>query len=722
MRMKREPQKRPFKEQVVAWLKETGARVWTALKHVGRRIKKWVKRFWYCYQLTRWIIVVCLSLFLIMSIHLTFVAKTADVKNLKNRLERTTVIYDRNKQSAGSLYAQKGTYVNLDRISKNVPNAVLSTEDRDFYKEHGFSIKGLGRAGFLLVKNKLLHRDYISGGGSTITQQLVKNAFLTQQQTFSRKAREIFIAVEVENQYSKNEILTMYLNNAYFGHGVWGVQDAAKRYFDEDASELTVPQAATLAGMLTSPGIYDPIEHPAATKQRRNLVIQLMVENHKLTQAQANQYKQVPLAITNGYAPNDTYKYPYFFDAVIAEAESKYGISEKDIMNNGYKVYTTLDQDQQRSMQQTYDDDDNFPANTADGAKVQSASVAMDPKTGGVTAVVGGRGKHVFRGFNRATQMRRQPGSTIKPIVVYTPALEHGYFYDSTLQDKKQSYGTNHYTPKNYDDTYSGTVPMYKALYESLNAPAVWLLNKIGVNQGYAMAQKFDLPVEKGDKNLALALGGMTKGVSVQQMARAYATFDNEGQMPSAHYITKIEDASGRVIAQNKGNKTKHVISAKTAREMTSMMIGVYDHGTGESAKPAGYTLAGKTGTTNSGIKGDEDSDRDKWMIGYTPDVVVATWEGYDDTSADHALTDISDRNINVLFKNEMTGILDNTPGTKFTVKDAQERAQSNTSKSGGGWKSLFDNDGDLLNQFNQSVNNFGNKASQWWSGVKSLF
>lgn len=660
-------------------------------------------------------------MFLITSIHLTIVAKTADVKNLKNRLERPTMIYDRSKHSAGSLYAQKGTYVSLNKISANVPNAVLSTEDRNFYHEHGFSVKGLGRAGFLLVKNKLLHRDYISGGGSTLTQQLVKNAFLTQQQTFSRKAREIFIAVEVENQYSKREILTMYLNNAYFGHGVWGVQDAAKRYFNEDASQLTVPQTATLAGMLTSPGIYDPINHPSATRQRRNLVLQLMVENHKLTQAQANQYKQTPLATSNGYVPNDTYKYPYFFDAVISEAISRYHLSEKDIMNNGYKIYTTLDQDQQRSMQETYDDDDNFPADSADGTVVQSASIAMDPKTGGVTAVVGGRGKHVFRGFNRATQMRRQPGSTIKPIVVYTPALEHGYFYDSTLQDKKQSYGANNYTPKNYDDTYSGSVPMYKALYESLNAPAVWLLNKIGVNQGYAMAQKFGLPVIKGDKNLALALGGMTKGVSPQQMARAYSTFDNDGQMPSPHYITKIEDASGKVIAQNKETKTKHVISAKTAREMTSMLIGVYDHGTGESAKPAGYTLAGKTGTTNSGIKGDESNDRDKWIVGYTPDVVVATWEGYDDTNQGHVLTDISEHSINSLFKNEMTGILDATPGTKFTVKDAQARATSHTKKAGG-LGSLFNQGGDLANQFNQTVGKFSNKANQWWNSVKSLF
>ena len=720
--MKREPQTNSTKDRLVAWLKKVGKRLLAFLQDAWQRFKKKLKQVWHRYQLTRWLIVVFLSLFLLMSIHLTFVAKTSDVKNLQNRLSRPTMIYDNKKQSAGSLYSQKGTYVKLNNISSSVPDAVLSTEDRNFYHEHGFSVKGLGRAAFLLVKNKVLHRDYISGGGSTLTQQLVKNAFLTQQQTFSRKAREIFIAIEVENQYSKNEILTMYLNNAYFGHGVWGVQDAARRYFDVNASQLTVPQAATLAGMLTSPGIYDPIDHPEATRERRNMVLQLMVENKKLSQSDANAYKKTSLGINSGYVANDSYKYPYFFDAVISEAASRYNISEKSIMNDGYKIYTTLDQDQQQSMQDTYDNDNNFPDDSADGTMVQSASIAMNPKTGGVTAVVGGRGKHVFWGFNRATQMRRQPGSTIKPIVVYAPALEHGYFYDSELQDKKQSYGTNNYTPKNYDDTYSGKVPMYKALYESLNAPAVWLLNKIGVNQGYKMAEKFGLPVEKGDKNLALALGGMTKGVSPQQIARAYATFDNDGQMPTPYYITKIEDASGKVVAQNKGSKVKHVISSKTAREMTSMLIGVYEHGTGETAKPAGYTLAGKTGTTNSGVKGDESNDRDKWIVGYTPDVVVATWEGYDDTNSSHVLNDISERNINGLFKNEMSGILANTPGTRFTVQDAQIRANKRV-KNTSGWKSFF-NGGDnaLMNRFNQSVNNIGDKASQFWNNVKSLF
>lgn len=721
--MRREPEEKPpFQERLLAWLKQLWQRVKEVVNELWQQFIRWLKQFWHRYQLTRWLIVIFLGLFLVTSTYLTFVAKTADVKNLEHRLQRPTMIYDHDNQSAGSLYSQKGTYVSLNKISANVPAAVISTEDRNFYHEHGFSVKGLGRAGFLLIKNKLLHRDYISGGGSTLTQQLVKNAFLTQQQTFSRKAREIFIAVEVENQYSKKQILTMYLNNAYFGNGVWGVQDAAKRYFDCDAADLTVPQAATLAGMLTSPGIYDPVTHPNATKQRRNLVLQLMVENHQLSQTAADQYKKVPLEVTNGYIAPDTYRYPYYFDAVISEAINKYHLSEKEIMNNGYKIYTTLDQDQQRSMQQTYEDDDNFPSNSVDGTKVQSASVAMNPKTGGVTAIVGGRGKHVFRGFNRGTQMRRQPGSTIKPLVVYAPALEHGYFYDSTLQDKKQSYGTNDYTPKNYDDTYAGSVPMYKAVYESLNAPAVWLLNKIGVNTGYRMAQKFGLPVEKGDKNLALALGGMTKGVSPEQIARAYATFANEGKMPDTHYITKIKDASGKTIVTAKTAKPKRVVTANTAKNMTSMLIGVFEHGTGQSARPAGYTLAGKTGTTESAVKSDSADDRDKWIVGYTPDVVVATWEGYDDTNSSHALQDISMKNVNSLYKAEMSGILKNTPNTKFNVQDAQTRATANSGKSSKGWGSLLKNGGDLMNRFNQSVNDFGNRAGQLWNNVRSLF
>lgn len=700
------PPRLPFKERLKEGVKQVGHRVWQLVRHQ-----------WYRFQLTRWLIIIVLSLFLVMSAYLTFVAKTSNVKDLKARLEQPTLVYDHNGKSAGSLYSQKGTYVSLNKISSNVSNAVLSTEDRNFYHEHGFSVKGLARAAYLLVKNKVLGRDYISGGGSTLTQQLVKNAFLTQQQTFSRKAEEIFISIEVENQYSKKDILTMYLNNAYFGHGVWGVQDAAKRYFNVNASQLTVPQAATLAGMLTSPGIYDPVDHPKLAKERRNLVLDLMVENKKLTQAQANAYKKVPLTVEDGYSNSNTYKYPYYFDAVISEAIKDYGLTEKEVMNNGYKIYTTLDQGQQEAMQDTYDNDNNFPSTKADGTIVQSASIAVNPKTGGVTAVVGGLGTHVFRGYNRATQMRRQPGSTIKPIAVYTPALLHGYFYDSTLQDKLQSYGTNKYTPKNYDNTYSGSVPMYKALYESLNAPAVWLLNKIGVDTGYKMAQKFGLPVVKSDKNLALALGGLTDGVSPQQMGRAYAVFASGGELPTTHYITKIVDASGKVVKRKNKLTTKRIISKKVANTMTSMMIGVFKHGTGKNAAPSGYTIAGKTGTTNSGLTND-DNDRDKWIIGYTPDVVVVTWEGYDTTTKTNQLYDVENNDIYGLFKTEMSGILSKTAGTKFTVQDAQTKAQEaakSASSSNSSGSNLWNRVSDFANNVNQQVQNA-------WSNIRSLF
>lgn len=686
-----------------------------------RKFRVRQKAVWKRFQITRWIITILLTLLLIISVYLTVVAKTADVSNLKAALSQNTEVYDKDGDSAGSLYSQKGTYISLDKISPNIQNAVLSTEDRNFYHEHGFSVKGIARAALMYAKNKILGNNYISGGGSTLTQQLVKNAYLTQEQTFTRKAKEIFLSIEVENVYSKKDILTMYLNNAYFGNGVWGVQDASKRYFNKNASELTNAQSAVLAGMLTSPSGYDPVAHPDASKQRRNLVLQLMVENNKLTQSEADAAKKTALTVTDGYESSDSYKYPYYFDAVIDEAVNTYHISEEDIMNKGYKIYTTLDQNEQKDMQDTFDDDDNFPSYSADGTIVQAASIAINPNNGGILAVVGGRGDHVFRGFNRATQMKRQPGSAIKPIAVYTPALEHGYYYDSMLTDKKKSYGTDNYTPKNYDDTYSGSVAMYKALAQSLNAPAVWLLNKIGINRGYESVKKFGLPVTSKDKNLALALGGLSTGVSPQQLATAYTAFANDGKLASAHYITKIVDASGKTIVSNQNPKKKQIISKKVAKAMTSMLIGVFSDGTGKTAKPSGYTVAGKTGSTSSDVVNGQDSERDKWIVGYTPDVVVATWEGYDTTDASHVLPDSSYVNTNTLFKTEMEDILPNTKGTDFDTQDAATLANNDSSSSSNIWDEIQNGTSQVGDKISQGADSISGAASDLWSKAKSI-
>ncbi|KRM91858.1 transglycosylase domain-containing protein [Fructilactobacillus florum] len=643
-------------------------------KTAWQRSWRFFRKYWKRFQITRWLIVMVLFFTLVSVTYLTVIAKTSHVRSLQSNLSRSTVIYDQNHDEAGKLYAQKGSYVSMQQISPHLPAAILSTEDRNFYHEHGFSVKGYGRAIFQAVGNKLMGRNQISGGGSTISQQLAKNTFLSQQQTLSRKFKELFISIEIENVYSKEQILTMYMNNAYFGNGIYGVQDASRKYFGKNASELPVQDAAVLAGMLQNPS-NNPIDHPAAAKQRRNLVLELMGANKKLTKAQVKHYQSLPLGTKDTFENKNGYKYPYYFDAVINEAINQYGISEKAIMNNGYKIYTNLNQQQQASFQTDFKNPNLFPQNAADGTKVQAASIALNPKNGGVQAVVGGRNNDVFRGFNRATDIKRQPGSTMKPLAVYTPALEHGFSYDSKLVDKKQSYGKNNYSPNNYNNQYEGEVPMYRALAESRNAPAVWTLNKIGVQNGFDSVQKFGLPVTKKDDNLALALGGLSTGVSPQQMAGAYTAFANQGQVSKPFYITKIVDSTGKTVATNSGNTTQ-IMSAATAKEMTSMMLGVFDYGTGATAKPAGYQVAGKTGSTEADSSQDADATRDKWIIGYTPDVVVATWEGFDNTNADHHLENLSGTGVNSLFKQQMQQILPLTDQSNFNTEDAQQRAE----------------------------------------------
>lgn len=659
-----------------------------SLKRFLSLFESWFKEKCHRYQVIRWFIVVCLSIFLATSIYLIYVAKTANVKGLENALERPTTIYDKDGDRAGYLYSQKGTWVSLDKISPNVADAVLSTEDRNFYHEYGFSIKGMVRALLLNLKNRIMGSSDIAGGGSTLTQQLVKNAFLSQEQTISRKAKEIFIAMQVENTYSKKQILAMYLNNAYFGNGVWGIEDASEKYFGVHASQLTVPQAATIAGMLKNPNGYNPKDHPAESRQRRNVVLTLMKDNGKLTQEQMKSYQDSPMITSDNYQYDSGYRYPYFFDAVIDEAIKKYGLSEEDIMNRGYKIYTTLDQNYQSTMQTDFADSSLFPYDADDGTRAQGASIAIDPKTGGVTALVGGRNdSHVFRGYNRATQLVRSPGSTIKPLAVYAPALQHGYHYDSMVEDKHQSYGSNKYSPKNATGTYQGKIMLYQALAESKNTTAVWLLNKIGVSEGYRSAEKFGLKLSDSDKNLSLALGGLEKGVSPMTMASAYSAFANEGVKYDAHFIRRIVDASGKTIVDEEDADSTRVVSEKVANEMTSMMIDVYKNGTGVSAKPYGYTIAGKTGSTQGNGVDPTAADTDRWYIGYTPDVVLATWVGFD--SNKNSIENAGTRGGAALFKSEMEGILPKTKQSQFKVKAASTLAYENISSSSNLWDSI---------------------------------
>lgn len=693
-------------------MKEQNLRTW--LRQVLSTCWWWFRAKWWRFSGWRWVAVLVLTVTLVGCVKLTYMAKTTNVTGLEKKLQRSTTIYDSSGTKAGYLYAQKGTWVAFNKISPNVVNALLATEDRNFYHEYGFSVSGIARAALSNLKNRLLGHTNITGGGSTITQQLVKNAFLSQEQTMGRKAKEVFLAVQVENTYSKKQILTMYLNNAYFGNGVWGIQDAAKRYFGTTAKKLTVTQAAMLVGMLSSPEGYNPISHKTAAKKRRNIVLQMMVADKKLSQSKANRLKKTAIKTKNTYKYKSGYRYPYYFDAVIQEAMSRYHLSEKDILNGGYKIYTTLNQKYQQQLQQKFANSSLFPTSISSSVKGQGASIAIDPNTGGVAAVVGGRsGSHVFLGYNRASQLQRSPGSTIKPLAVYTPAIEKGYSPTSLVQDKLQSYGKNKYRPHNWNNVYSGSLPMYEALALSKNTSAVWLLNKIGVSTGYKSAQRFGLKLSKSDKNLSLALGGLTNGVSPQTMAAAYVAFANGGTYYHPYYITKIVAADGKVVATHKTSKKK-IISKTTANKMTAMMLDVYkSSGTGATAAPSGYTIAGKTGSTQAAKTS---QNTDEWYIGYTRDVVVATWVGYD--SSKYATTAGSGA---TLFKEEMEGILPNTKQTSFEVSAAssgattkKKKTTTTTSKSTSTWQQVQDSAKKTWNNVKSTWSNAQSTLSNW--------
>ena len=621
------------------------------------------RRFWRRFHLTKILLIIGLGFSLLTGGYLFYLAKTTNVKDLQNALKATTIIYDKNGDQAGSLTGQKGTYVELDAISENLQNAVVATEDRSFYKNSGINY---GRF-FLAILT--LGR---SGGGSTITQQLAKNAYLSQDQTVERKAKEFFLALEINKKYSKKEILTMYLNNAYFGNGVWGIEDASKKYFGVSASQLSLDQSAVLAGMLKGPEIYNPLYSVENATNRRNTVLQNMVAAGYIDQKTADQSAAVDIhgQLVDAYeGKSEDYRYPSYFDAVINEAVNEYGLTVEDIVKNGYRIYTELDQNYQASMQVIYDNTALFPV-AEDGTRAESGSVALDPKTGGVRALVGRVGSDQnpgFRTYNYATQAARSPGSTIKPLVVYSPAVAEGWSTNKELDNSTTQYGS--YEVNNYAGIQSSpTVPMYQALAESLNLPAVATANDLGLDTVFEYGKKFGLNMDKVDKSLAVALGaGVT--TNPMQMAQAYGTFANGGVMNDAHLITKIENASGQVVKSH-SQKSTRVLSGSTTDKMTNMMLGTFSNGTGVNAAPYGYTMAGKTGTTETSFN--KDLSGDQWVIGYTPDVVISQWLGFPTTDENHYLTDSSAGTASEIFRNVANSVLPYTDGTQFdSVKNS---------------------------------------------------
>lgn len=620
----------------------------------------WIRRFWRRYHIGKILLLLGAIFSLVVGSYLFYLAKTADVEDLQSALKATTLIYDKDEVQVGSLSGQKGTYVELDAISDNLEKAVIATEDRTFYDNNGINFSRFALA--VLTMGKF-------GGGSTITQQLAKNAYLSQEQTISRKAKEFFLALELTKKYSKKEILTMYLNNAYFGNSVWGVEDASHKYFGVSAADLTLDQSAILAGMLKGPEIYNPIYSVTNATNRRNTVLSVMVNAKVISQAEADQAAQVNIAdelVDNYGGTSDTYQYPSYFDAVIQEATQKYGLTEDDIVNKGYKIYTELDQNYQVGMQYVFDDPSYFPV-AEDGESAEGASVAMDPQTGAVRGLVGrvSSTSQPFRSFNYATQSKRSPGSAIKPLVVYAPAVSNGYSINKLLPNTPIDY--DGYKPENYGGYVSEDVPMYQALANSYNIPAVYLLNKLGISKAFSYGKKFGLNMSSARQELGVALGGSVT-TNPLELAQAYSAFANNGVMPKAHLISRIETANGKIIKQFK-ESNQRVVSQSVSHKMTSMMLGTFSNGSAVNANAYGYTMAGKTGTTETEFNPDLTSDQ--WVVGYTPDVVLSQWIGFDKTDEGHYLSDASSGTASTLFSAVATNVLPYTAGTTFTEENA---------------------------------------------------
>ncbi|MED1600647.1 PBP1A family penicillin-binding protein [Alkalihalophilus marmarensis] len=542
------------------------------------------------------------------------------VDNEKLVMSATTSLVDEEGELLTKLYIENREIVSIDDIPDHVEQAFVAIEDARFYEHQGIDFRAIGRA---------VYRDILAGakveGGSTITQQLAKNVFLSNEKTWLRKTKEVMIAMNLERKYSKDEILEMYLNRIYFGHGAYGVQAASKLYFNKPVSELTVDEGALLAGLPKAPNSYSPISNPERSKQRRDVVLSVMEQRGYITAEESVRYKGRTIAVDhNKITENEAFL--TYIDMVLEEAERKYQLSSQEVLSGGYKIVVPMNQKLQQSAFERLQNDDYFPDGN-EGA--EAAAVFMDVETGGVLAAQGGR-EYVRRGLNRV-ESKRQPGSAFKPLAVFAPALEEGdYGPYSMLRDEPLTYGD--YSPRNLNGEYSGQITMYDAITNSTNAPAVWLLNELGVKESTRFLEHLGLDIP--DKGLSIALGGLEEGVTPLEMAKAYRVFAGNGKVVDPYFISEIYDRNGELVGRANQTETE-VISPQTAWYMTRMLESVVKEGTARSGNVE-TPLAGKTGTTT--FPGVEGGTMDAWFVGYTPTVVGSVWIGYDTTTTDQYL------------------------------------------------------------------------------------
>ncbi|EOS48494.1 PBP1A family penicillin-binding protein [Lachnospiraceae bacterium JLR.KK009] len=557
------------------------------------------------------------------------------------RSVQTSLVYDTNGKLISALKGEKDVYyLEYEDIPAYAVAAMISIEDKKFYSHSGIDIKAILRAAQAMIQN-----GEVTQGGSTITQQLAKLTFLTQERTWERKIEEIFIAVGLEQKFSKDEIMEFYLNNVYFGNGYYGIQAASKGYFNVDAKDLSLSQITFLCAIPNNPSLYDPVEKMENTIKRRDRILNQMLQDGKISQETFGQAQAEVITLNRPEKTKNDYveTYTYFcavralmrqqgfqFQTEFSSEEEKakyqeeydalYGECQKSLYTEGYRIYTSIDLDMQQMLQDTVDSHlAEFTEQNEEGIfALQGAAVCIDNHTGHVKAIVGGRNQNL-PGYtlNRAYQSFRQPGSAIKPLLVYTPALEGKYTPDTIVQDVKTEEG-----PSNSSGWYEGDITLRRAVAASKNTVAWNMLEELTPQTGLAYLKNMKFSrIDPKDERPTSALGGFTNGVSAVEMASGYAAIVHDGKFREPTCITKITDADDNVILETQSEEVE-IYKKNAARMMTDMLVSVLQEGTGQGLALSAMPSAGKTGTTND--------NKDGWFVGYTSYYTTSVWVGYD--------------------------------------------------------------------------------------------
>lgn len=558
------------------------------------------------------------------------------------RGHQTSVVYASDGSVISTLKeSRESYYLEREDIPADAVAAIVSIEDKKFYRHNGVDYKALLRAVKAMIEN-----GKVTQGGSTITMQLARNVFISQERTWQRKVEEIFIARDLEEKYTKDQILEFYLNNIYFGNGYYGIESASRGYFNCKAEDLSLSQIAFLCAIPNNPTLYDPVTNMDNTISRRNRILSNMQEDGKISEvdyanaimeeivlerpvsAQKNDYVETYTyyCATRALMEQEGFVFRYVFDSEEDEAaydaayDELYTDCQKRLYTGGYQIYTSFDLGLQEELQAAVDDTlSGFTETNEEGVyTLQASAVCIDNDNGYVSAIVGGRNQD-FAGYtlNRAYQSYRQPGSAIKPLTVYTPSFERNYTPDSVMVDEPIEDG-----PKNSNGTYMGAVTLRTAVEKSINTIAWKLYEELTPEAGLSYLQKMNFArLDEEDYRLASALGGFTNGVSALEVASGYAALANDGVYRQPTCIVKILDASGNEVYVS-SQEGQEVYKQNAARMMTDVLKGVFTNGTARGLGLSDMPCAGKTGTTND--------QKDGWIVGYTRYYTTSVWVGYD--------------------------------------------------------------------------------------------